>query len=320
MLLTLLMLLLGLAPAHADPQATRDALDRLEEVLELRLQDGRLRKQDVLPALLVSTRPRYVGSEGWFTTRAIEVLQGAFGTGSLRLCEACMVPRGHVGEGTLVYQSGPVGLDEIVLLDTQLRGPARAARSAIWIDETARGVTIRIVDLRNGNVLLARNVDPDLRENARSQRTYQLAAELERRARGDSLTQAFVDVAVFPSQHISFDWTDQFGARNQHLAGFTISLFDPVVGLGGNYAFATPIFDTLVGGKLIVSLPTALVRAVGGNAADGVDIVDPLLTGVFTVRVPIGRSNYGVLATASTNGRIGFGISLLNISPIPVLP
>ncbi|MFT7519010.1 MAG: hypothetical protein ACI9MC_001146, partial [Kiritimatiellia bacterium] len=72
------------------------------------------------------------------------------------------------------------------------------------------------------------------------------------------------------------------------------------------------------GAKVMVSLPTAMVRAIGNDS--GIDVIDPLLNGVFVVRVPIGRSNYGVLATASTNGQFTFGISLLNISVIPVLP
>jgi len=290
----------------------------VEELLEMRLEDGVLTKETVLPALLVSARPRYVDSEGWFGARAIEVVQKAFGTQGMRLCEACMAPRAYVEDGAMAYQTGPVGLDEIVRLDDQLRGNAQAARSAIWIDENVGGVSIRIVDLRTGGVLFAQNVDPLLVESANSKRSFRLSEELERRARRDSLTQAFVDIGIYPGQHVSFDWTDQWGAKNRNLTGFTISLFDPVVGLGANYYYATPLFNTLVGGKIMVSLPTALVRAVGNN--NGVDVVDPLLNLVGVVRVPIGRSNYGVLATASSNGQITLGISLMNISVVPVIP
>ena len=38
------------------------------------------------------------------------------------------------------------------------------------------------------------------------------------------------------------------------------------------------------------------------------------------LRVPFGRSNYGALATVSTNGAFGFGLSLMNIHFLPVLP
>ena len=75
MVLILLWCLFFGGAAQADPDATRDAFDRLEEILELRIDDGLLRKEDLSPALLVSARPRYVDTEGWFGARAIEVLQ-----------------------------------------------------------------------------------------------------------------------------------------------------------------------------------------------------------------------------------------------------
>lgn len=315
-MLLILALLFG-GPAQADPQATRDAFDRLEEVLELRIDDGQIPKEDVLPVLIVEARPRYEASTSWFATRGIEVLERAFGRGALRLCEACMVPRTRVVDGALVYQNGPMGLAEIIQLDEELRGVGQPARTAVWLEEHPRGVSMRMIDLRNGHIVFAQNIDPDMLENARSERAYQLAAELERRAEGNSLTQGFFDVGVYPGQHVSLDWADQFGERNRHIAGVTLSLFDPFVGLGANYAYATPLLNSLVGAKVIVSVPTALARAIGGN---DIDIVDPIVTGVATLRVPLGRTNYGLLMTASTNGRICFGFSLLNFSTVPILP
>ena len=309
-------LLLWSATASADPGTTRDSLDRLEEILQLRIDDGRLKPEDVVPAIIVSTEPRYSGSEGWFSTRAIEILERTFGSGGLRLCEACMAPRAYAEDGQLVYQTGPIGLDEVARLDEQTRGQAQPARSAIWIDEHRGGISIRIVDLGTGGVLMAQNVDPTLVEYKNTQRMYSLAAEYERRARGDSLTQGFVDVAVYPGQHISFDWTDQWGKTNANMSGVTLSLFDPVIGIGGNHYRRIDFFNILLGGKIILSLPTALVQIVG----DGGQVLDPTLTAVGVVRVPFGRSNYGAILTVSTNGRAGIGISLMNISLLPVIP
>ncbi len=291
-------------------------MERLEEVLELRLEDGRLSKDAVMPAILVSAEPRYEASEDWFATRAIEVLQGAFGHTGLRLCEACMVPRAFVGDGEFAYQAGPIGLDEIVRLDDASRGDAQAARSAIWIDEHRGGVSIRIVDLNTAQVLFAQNIDPNMIEYGNSARMYSMAAELERRARGDSLTQAFVDVALFPGQHVAIDWTEQWGKTNANLSGVTLSAFDPVFGIGAVHYRRIDFFNMLVGAKGIVSLPTAVVAALG----DGGQVIDPLLTGVGLVRVPFGRSNYGILLSASTNGEVGLGVSLMNISLFPVIP
>ena len=314
----LVIVLLLLSPsAQAGPAATRAALDRLEEILELRIDDGMLSPEDVMPTLLVSALPRYEDSADWYVTAVIEVLERALGSSGLRMCEACMVPRAFVEDGYMLYQAGPIGLDEVARLDALSRGDAEPARSAIWVDEHRGGIAVRIIDLRTARVLFAQNIDPELVENTNSQRIYTLSEELERRARGDSITQAFVDMAVYPRQHISLDWTEHWGARNHLLSGFTVSLFDPIVGIGACHYRVLNFFDIMVGGKVIVSGPTILVNNIG---EDGGEVFDPLLTAVGVARIPFGRSNYGAVATVSTNGQVGIGISLLNISLLPVIP
>jgi hypothetical protein len=315
----LLLLVSGLLVpvAHADSATTRDALDRLEEVLEVQVAEGRLDPEQVMPAILVSAQPRYEASQDWFTVRAIEVLQSAFGNEGLRLCEACMVPRSYVGTGSLHYQSGPTGLDEVIRLDDNARGNSPAAQTGIWVEELVSGVAVRIVDLHTGRVVFAMNVDPYMVENERSRRNYTLAEELDRRARGDSLTHVFVDAALWPGQHLGLDFTDQWGPTNTNLAGVSLTILDPVVGIGGSYYRVLPLGNVMVGGKAVLSLPTAIVRAVD-TGDEPIDVVDPLLTAVGVVRVPFGRSNYGAVMTLSTNGQLGIGISLLNPRFIPV--
>ncbi|MCB9797227.1 MAG: hypothetical protein H6741_31450 [Alphaproteobacteria bacterium] len=317
----LLLLLAWLWPAvaAAGPADTRDALDRLEELLEVRVEDGRLPLEKLAPALVVSTEARYEESADWFATSALEVLQGALGPGSLRLCEACTQPRVQAHDASLLYESGPASLDELRRLDALLRGDSPAAKSAIWVDEHRGGVTVRIVELSTGQVLYAQNVDPMLVEVRNTRRTYTLAEELERRARGDSLTQSFADFALYPGQHLSVDIDDQFGQTNANLAGVTLSLFDPVIGIGGNYHRVTQLYNISVGAKVIFSLPTAIVASVSEEFG-GEEVIDPLLTGVAIVRVPFGRSNYGAVLCASTNGQLGVGISLMNIRLLPILP
>lgn len=314
--LVVAVLLLGPRVALAQSASAGDALDRLEEVLELRVEDGRLRAEDVLPAILVSAEPRDDGSRGWYVTRVVEILERTLGAGGLRLCEACTAPRAVVDDGRMVYQAGPVSLDELVRLDDATRGGAAAARTAIWVDEYPGGVSIRIVDTRTARVIFAQNVDPTLVEHTNTGRMYTLTAERERRARGEGLTQAFVDVAFYPGQHISLDWTDQWGPRNTQLSGLTLSVIDPVFGVGAVHYTCIGFLDILVGGQVVLSLPTSIVRGLGQES----DVIDPLLTGVAVARVPFGRSNFGGVLTASTNGQIGLGISLMNVSLIPVLP
>ena len=110
----------------------------------MRVEDGRLSRDDVMPALLVSAEPRYASSEGWFTTRAIEVLQGSLGGDGLRLCEACMAPRTVVEDGHIAFQTGPVSLSEVLRLDAASRGDTPPAKTAIWLDEHRGGEFLRV--------------------------------------------------------------------------------------------------------------------------------------------------------------------------------
>lgn len=298
-------------------------MERLEEVLELRIEDGLLNPEDVMPALLVSARPRYQETEGWFGTRAIEVMQRSFGEDGLRVCEACMAPRAYALDGNLVYQTGPISIEEVKRLDDLNRGDGAAAKSAVWIDELRTGVSIKIIDLATSQVIFASNIDPNFIEKKNTKRMYKLAEEYERRARGDSLTQAFVDVGMYPGQHISFDWTDQWGKRNQFLTGVTISLFDPLLGIGISFATRIKLLNIALGSKVIISLPTALIRSFGNDGITDGEVFDPLLTATAFARVPVPllkNPNYGLFVSISTNGEFGLGVSLLNINLLPFLP
>jgi len=314
--------LLGLSlvvgrPARAESNTAGAALDRLREILELRVAEGGLSPDALRPAVLVSAVSRDPANQSWYVTKVIDTLQPSLGPGGLRMCEACMAPRAFVDDGQMTYQTGPIALDEIVLLDDRYRGTSEPARVAIWVDEQQGGVSARFVDLRTGRLVFAQNVDPYLAETQQTARVYTLAEEIERRARGDSLTQAFADFAAYPGQHVSLEWTDQWGSTNRNLSGVVISLFDPVVGIGAAHHRCTDVLDLTVGVKVIMSMPTAVVRVLDEN---GDDVLDPLVTAVGVIRVPFGRSNYGALFTASTNGQVGIGISLMNVSLVPVMP
>lgn len=312
-----LVLLVLAGTAHAERITTKDALDRLEEILEMRTEDGLLDPVDVVPTLLVSAAPRFVESKGWFAAGALGTLTRIFGAAGVRVCEACMRPRTTVEDGRLEQTSGPVGLDEVAALDARFRGDSTRARTATWLEETASGVAIRIVDLRTGRVVFAQNVDPDLWEYTGSERSFRLSAELERRTRGESLTHALFDVALYPGQHVSFEWDDQWGDTNANLSGIVFSLFDPVVGIGASYGRITEWWNILIGVQGILSIPTVVAEAQTG---EDTDLIDPTFTGALLIRVPFGSSNFAGLFSASTNGNIGVGISLLNTSLIPVLP
>jgi len=304
-------------PALAERVTTREALDRVEEILSLRIEDGTIDEAAILPALVVSLQPRFTESQGWFATAALSSLARSLPRSGLRRCEACEKPRLVVASGHLEQTTGPLGVAEIARIDAETRGDAAPARSAIWLDEHQSGVALRIIDIATGRVLFAQNVDPELQFKLDSSRTFLMADELERRARGEAISQVFFDAAVFPGQHIAFDWTEQWGAENSNLTGVVLSIVDPVVGLGVAHYYVLDTFNVMVGGKVIASVPTALTQSLSG---EDIEVLDPLLTGVLVAKVPFGRSNYGGIITISTNGAVGVGISLMNVSLLPLLP
>jgi hypothetical protein len=305
------------ASALAADENTRESLLRLEETLSMRLEDGGLSRKELTPAIVVSLDPAFEQSRAWYPTAALATLARVFGAGGLRACEACMAPRLYIEEGRVEQVTTSVGAAEIVRLDESGRGGAAPARAAVWLDETPQGVSLRIIELGTSRIILAENFDPALAEAARTRRNFTMARELDRRARGDSLTHTFLDLAMYPGQHLSIDWSEQWGDTNANLSGLSLSLFDPVLGIGAAYYRVVPkALNITIGAKLLMSLPTAVVRVF----ADDVDIIDPLLTAALVARVPIASSNYAITLIVSTNGQFGIGFSLMNTTLLPFLP
>lgn len=231
-----------------------------------------------------------------------------------------MQPRVGVNEGRMEYVSTALTVTDLVQLDEATRGSAAPARTAVWLDETSTGVALRITDLRNGRIIAAENFDPMLRLADNTRRNISLAEELTRKSRGEATLHTFVDVGFFPMQHVALEWLEQWGDTNANLTGLSATIFDPVAGIGGAYYRVIPqAMNLMVGAKVLVSLPSALVSALSGNFGNGGGLFDPMFTAVLVVRWPIFNSNFAVVATLSTNARFTLGISLLNITFPPAL-
>lgn len=319
-----LLLLCGLLTsslAHGQRESTVAALERLEERLTPLVEEGPLR--GVTPVLLVSAQPAFEETRAWYPAAAAVVVLRLFGDGGVRLCEACMNPEVSALGQRLELRAGPPSTDELLALDARARGPGAPARAALFLDETPAGVAIRVVSLESGVVLYAANLDRNLSAEARTGRNHNYSLELDRRLRGDSLTHVLFDGSAYPNQHVALDVLDQFGDRGQHLAGVTMTAIEPVIGVGASYHYVfQDVLNASLGGKVIVSVPTAALNAIttAVGSDEPVQLLDPLLTGVFTVRVPIPKTNFAVFAMASTNLRFGVGLSLLNTTLLPVLP
>lgn len=310
-----LVVILGAASAFAERASTQESLERMKEGLRLALSDGTL--PAARPVMLVAATPAFEETRAWFPTAAAAAVVEVFGADTVRICEACMNPRTSVMPGRLEHTSA-LGLPEIVALDAAHRGSGIPARAAVWVDETPRGVAVRLVSLENSQLLFARNFEPRLREQQRTARTFTVTEDLERRMRGDSLTHVILDAAGWPNPIVALEVLDQFGARGEHLAGLSLSLLEPTAGAGLAFHHVFPeAFNASIGGRLMLSLPTLLVTSISGESAD---LLDPLVTGVLTARIPVLDSNYAIVLSASTQGRVGVGISLLNFSFLPVLP
>lgn len=315
------LLVLVAAPAFAQREATRGALARLEELLPRRLNDGALSMKELTPALVVSTLPAFEQTRAWYPAAALSTLARTFSAGALRACEACMAQRLTVEDGRIEQVATSLSVQDLVRLDEATRGTSPPAVTGIWLDETAEGVAVRMVDLRNGRILIAENVDEKLSTQVQSRDSISKAQELDRRSRGDSLTHLFVDLGIGPQQHVSFDWLEQWGPDNCNLSGFSISVVDPVLGLGVSYFRVIPFaFNLMVGAKFFVSVPNALAGAFSDGPPPNL-LGDQMFTGAAQLRLPLFKTNYALFASLSTNGRVSFGITLLNISflPIPLL-
>lgn len=322
----LVFLSLVVMTASADARAQRDqteaAFERFEEGMQPMVEEGSLSPQGIGPILLVGATPAFDITRAWFPAAALESLIRLFGAGNVRLCEACMNPRVHIEDGRMEHNS-VLTLEEIARIDAELRGSGAPARSAIWIEETAGGIAVRLVAIDNAQVLFAGNFDGPQRERTRSSNIYNATLELGRRLRGDSLTHIFIDAAILPNQHLSLDFAEQFGDENKNLAGITISAVDPIAGLGVVYYRVIPAaWNLTLGAQVILSVPSALIaildQAVGGGG--GVTFFEPLVTGVLVARLPIPQTSFAIVAMVSTQFRLSIGLTLMNINFLPFLP
>ena len=304
--------------SFAERDNTKEALLRLEESLALQIEEGLLAEKELLPIMIVSVTPAFVETATWYPNEALDTLTRVFSKSGLRFCAACRVVRTYVESGRVEQNSTQLDVLEIIRLDETNRGKAIPARTALWLDETKFGVALRLVDLQNSRIVVAENFDAAMREQENTEKTYFKVQELERRRRGESLTHTFFDLALYPGHHVSIDWLEQWGDTNANLTGLSLSLYDPVVGAGVAYYRVIPeAWNIMIGGQAMVSLLSVMIRSFG---ADTSDFLDPPLTGVAFLRIPLVRSNYGILVAASTNGEVGIGLSLLNTSVLPFLP
>ncbi len=318
---------LGASPALAQRATTDGALARAREALVEAQRDGAVPTDVVV--LLASARPAFVETQASFPAAATAVVVDVFGARQVRACDACMNPRLVQGDDGFRYDTGELALDDLVALDAAARGKGPPARLAVWLDETPAGVALRVVDLADGGVLLARHLEPGLDTLVRSTRHVAVTEDIRRRLRGDSLTHVHWNLGLYPGQHLSLELLDQFGPQRQDMAGLSLSLVNPVAGIGGAYQRVFPeAWNVAVGAKVIIGIPGLVLQTLNTQTGADVDLTNFIggpVTTMVTAQLPIFDTNYAVFAFAGLHlprfaPSVGVGISLLNVHVLPILP
>jgi hypothetical protein len=314
-------------PAGAQRATTDGALARAREAISDAQRDNVVPIDVVV--LLVSAQPAFEETRSSFPAAAAAVVVDVFGPRQVRLCNACMNPRVVQGEGGLRYDTGELALADLLAVDAAARGTAPAARLGVWLDETPAGVALRIVDLGSGNLLLARHLEPGLATWKRSARHVSVTDDIRRRLRGDSLTHVHWNLGLYPGQHVGLELLDQFGPERRDLAGLSLSVLNPVAGIGGAYHHVFPeALNVAVGAKVIVGIPGLVVEAVNDQAGTDANLtafIGGPITAMTTAQLPIFDTNYAVFAFAGVHlprfsPTVGVGVSLLNVHVLPILP
>lgn len=317
----------GASPVLAQRATTEGGLARAREAIAEAQRDGGVPGDVVV--LLVSARPAFTETKASFPAAATAVVVEAFGARQVRACDACMNPRLVQGESSLLYETGEAGLQTLLALDAGARGSAPAARLALWLDETPAGVALRIVDLADGAVLLSRHLEPGLDTRQRSARHVSVTEDIERRLRGDSLTHVHWNLGLYPGQHLGLELLDQFGPQRQDMAGLSLTLINPVAGIGGAYQRVFPeAWNVTVGAKVIIGIPGLVIQTLNdqtGANADFTNFIGGPVTAMASAQLPIFDTNYAVFAFAGLHlprfsPSVGVGISLLNVHVLPILP
>lgn len=311
--------------AFAQDESRAAAIRELKTYIANERQNGSL--QDASPVFVV-VEPEDTDSETSFTQNISDALSDLFAADELRICLACSIPRTRFGENRVTHVSASASLPEIRRRDAQLRGSGRAARTAIYVQEIGREISLQVLSVAEGSVLVS-EIFPR-RKDTVAAGTERISARfaVQQKARGWTLTHWFNDVIVYPSPHIAIDVVDQIGEQRNHLLGVSTSLWNPLLGVGVSYHYVLPnAFNATIGGKLLLALPNLVLSGILPDNPAGA-LLDPTFTPMLIARVPIPQTPFAVSAMASMAvdfgairaPQVGIGISMMDLPPALLLP
>jgi hypothetical protein len=300
-------------PAFAVFQQTAADLAVLEDTLRFKFGDDTQARRDVLPMLLTTPRHLWKESRDDFAATVIATFGRVFTeSGTIINCPDCDTWRLNVRDNNqIMINNGELSLSELGALK---QTPAYAnAKSIAFVKETASGIEFKLIALNDGK-LIYQSLSDSTKDLNTVKPYLNYAAERERRLRGESLSYVFVNFGVYPNGLFQLEFIEQWGARNQHLSGLGISLFNPVFALGGVYHYIFPGRPRLnFSGAIYYPLANAIASAVSDNS----DFSDSL---VLQGSVQYMFSNsYAAFATLGTEGGLSIGLTMFNPLFLPIL-
>ena len=306
--------------------SVNQSLRHMEERLHGLVEAGNLRQE--MPVLVASISTVSPENEEWFVPYAMKSLVAIFGPNNMRVCHDCIKTEVTETTGRLTLRRNDWNIQKLVQMDQQLRQESPAAKSAIYINENQNIVSVRVVSLADSHVIFAANFDPDFKLLERSENIRRHWVELEKRKAGAGHTHVLWDGIMYPNQHLALDILDQFGARGEHLAGISTSMFTPILGLGFAYHYVfQDAWNVSLGTKVLFAAPNLLLRVL---FEEDLELIDPLINTVFVLRVPIPETNIavsGMIASGfdsfpfpTQSPTLGVGLTLLNPTFMPVFP
>ena len=184
--------------------------------------------------------------------------------------------------------------------------------AVIIIRETASGIEAKIINISQGHLLFSKLAD-QAKNLDQTIRPLNLAREQERREKGQALTYVFIDWGLYPNALFQVEFLEQWGPRNQHLSGFTMSFVEPVGSIGGTYHYLMPGNRKLnLGASLFITLD-GLTKTSQSSTRSPWSIVSQAM-----VQYAL-SGNYAIFGIVNSKGTVSIGITFLNPVLFPFL-
>ena len=291
--------------AHAVFEQTSEDLDMLADALATEFDIKSPLRQAAVPLLLAPPLHHWKQSRNDFKAQVMRMMVRILKErGEVIDCPECDSWRLKIRDDHAVQMNnGPLSITELGNITKGER--YKQAKAVMFIKETPAGVEAKIISLTNGRILFYRLADST--ENLTKVRPYMnYSRERQRRLRGEGLSYVFIDLGLYPEAQLQVEYVEQWGSRNQHISGVSISLLNPEVALGGVYHYMFAGSSRWHASfALFYPLEAAVSSAVGGESSFTSGFVPQA-----AIHLTVGAS-YGLFLSANSKA-VSFGFNFFN--------